>query len=235
MNSLFRSIWILGLLLFVFPLDSFAQTGGGEQQVVIQKKTHTKSSKIEFSLLGGVVPSNPFITYIPVEARLAYHFTEGFGLELGGGYYPPVGSEKDYEGPIKNPIVDILKNRPHQLGVHIFEQQLFYASFDFLWTPIFGKMELFGLNEIAYWEIALQLGGGITGLYDDERSGRFATDKTNPIKIRPTINFGVTMRFWMTHWLIFKVDLRDHFFQHQVGKGGLSQHLTVMLGLSAIL
>ena len=234
MNNLFRRIWFLGLL-FIFPLSSFAQTGGGEQRVVIQKKTHTKNSKIEFSILGGVVPNNPFITYIPLELRAAFHFTEGFGLEIGGGYYPPVGSEKDYTGPIKNPIVPMLKNNPHYLGVHIFEQQSFFASLDFLWTPIFGKMEIFGANAIAYWEIAFQLGGGITGVYNEERSGRFATDEKNPIKIRPTINFGATMRFWLTHWLILKLDIRDNFFQKQVGKGGLSQHLTVMLGLSVII
>tara|TARA_B100000609_G_scaffold199334_1_gene202166 strand:- start:3325 stop:4029 length:705 start_codon:yes stop_codon:yes gene_type:complete len=234
MRKLIRLLLCSVGLFCLFPLTAEAQTGG-EGIVVIQENVFRKSMRVEFTALGGVVPSNPFITYIPFEGRLAFHFTEGFGLELGGGYYPNFGSTKDYQGPIKSHIIDDLKSHPHYLGVHVFEQQIFYGNIDFNWTPIFGKLQLFGANTITYWEIAFQLGAGITGVYDDEYSGRFASEETNPIKIRPTINFGATMRFWLTNWLTLKLDVREYLFQKQVGKGGLSQHLSLMLGLSVII
>lgn len=230
--ALFSFLWLA-------PLPCLAQTGGGEQIVVIQQKAFSKTRRVEFTLLGGVVPSNPFITYVPFEGRIAFHLSEGFGLEIGGGYYPSFGSEASqgsgrYDGPLKNNIIEDLKSHPHYLGVKLFEQQVFYANIDFLWTPIFGKVQLFGANAITYWELAFQLGAGVTGVYDDERSGRFNDDKTNPIKLRPTINFGVSGRLWLTRWLNLKIDVREYLFQKQVGKGGLSQHLAIMLGLSFI-
>lgn len=219
---------ILAFICFAIILTSstvYAQ-GGGEQIVVIQEKPHLKKFRIEFSALGGWVPSNPFLTYFPVEGRLGLHFSEGFALELGGGWYPPV---------TKNQINDDLKSYPHYLGARIFEEQVFYANLDMQWTPINGKIRLAGIDSIVYWEIYFQIGAGVTGVHDHERVGPYKDIKKNPLKLRPTFNFGFGNRLWLTNWFALKMDLREYIFQKQVGRGGLSQHTSLLLGFSLII
>ncbi len=185
---------------------------------------------MEFGVFGGWIPSNPFVTYIPLEARIGFHAAEGFGLEITGGLYP--GSLG--KSPLKNTINDDLKKFPHFLGVKLFEQQVFYANFNLNWTPITGKVRFAGAQWIGYWEIMFQLGGGVTGVYNEEYIGRKANPELNPIQMRPTFNVGLGLRLWLTQWLNFRVDLREYLFQKQIGRGGLSQHLSLMLGLSFI-
>lgn len=225
-RPLFRTLWLL-LALWMIPLAAYAQS---ERIVVIQKRPFLKQNRLEVSVLAGVIPSNPFLTYIPIEGRIGFHLSEGFALEAGGGYFPPLGV-----GTIKNQINDDLKRFPHFLGVRIYEQQVFYANLDLVWTPIHGKIRVAGLQWIAYWEIFLQIGGGVTGVYDVERSGRFDSDKTNPLKIRPTLNVGAGTRLWLTRWLTLRLDIREYLFQKQVGKGGLSQNLAILVGLSFVI
>ena len=228
-NSIYFTCFALAIFLSLPSKPAIAQ--GSEAIVVIQKKPFYKKKRVEFSFLAGWVPSNPFITYLPLEARIGFHLAEGFGLEIGGGLYPgAIG-----KSPIKNQINEDLKKYPHFLGVKIFEQQVFYANFDMNWTPIHGKIRIAGLNWIAYWEILIQLGAGITGVYNYEYTGRLASSKTNPIELRPTFNVGIGNRLWITKWLAFKLDLREYLFQKQIGRGGLSQHLSIMLGFSIIL
>lgn len=225
------SFTCLALAIFLSLPAKPASAQGSEAIVVIQKKPFSKKKSLEISVLGGWIPSNPFVTYFPLEARIGFHIAEGFGLELGGGFYPgSIG-----KSPIKNQINEDLKKYPHFLGVKLYEQQVFYASFDMNWTPIHGKIRLAGLNWIAYWEILIQIGGGITGVYNDEYVGRNASSKTNPIQIRPTFNVGIGNRLWITRWLALKLDIREYLFQKQVGRGGLSQHLSIMVGLSVVL
>lgn len=224
--TLFRALWLL-LALWMLPLAAHAQS---ERIVVIQKKKFLKKNRFEIGLLAGVSPSNPFLTYIPIEARLGFHFSEGFAIELGGGYNPPLGV-----GTLKNQINQDLKSFPHFLGIRIFEQQVFYASADLVWTPIYGKMRIAGLQWIAHWEIFLQLGGGVTGVYNFERTGRYDKDSTNPITLRPTLNVGLGTRLWLTKWLTLRLDIREYLFQKQVGRSGLSQHLSILLGLSVVI
>jgi len=230
-RTLLRTLWLL-LALAVAAVTSSPTTAHaqGEQIVVIQKKPFSKKYRLEISLFAGVVPSNPFLTYIPLEGRLGFHLSEGFAIEAAGGYSPPLGA-----GTIKNQIHEDLKGFPHFLGVRIFEQQVFYANLDLVWTPIHGKLRVAALQWIAYWEILVQIGGGVTGVYDFERSGRFDSDNTNPIKMRPTLNLGAGTRLWLTRWLTLRLDIRMNLFQKQIGKGGLSQHLSIVAGLSFVL
>ncbi len=220
----------LGAVLF----GLFFQERAAEAQeaiVVIKERAFTKSKRLELSAMLGWVPTNPFVTYFPLETRAAFHISEGFGLELTGGLYPFSFGRK----PIKNQINDDLKKYPHFLGVKIYEQQVFYANLDIVLTPIYGKIRIAGFDWIAYWEIFFQFGGGITGVYNNEYVGKYASPTTNPIQLRPTVNFGAGNRLWVTRWFALRIDLRQYLFQKQVGRGGVSQHLTLMVGLSFII
>ena len=221
------TVFFLSLaVLFVAPAVSFAQSGG-EQIVTIAPKPHLKKNRFEATILGGWMPSNPFLTYFPLELRLGFHLAEGFAIEATGGYYLPV---------VKNDINELLKTHPHYLGVRIFEEQIFYANLDMVWTPVYGKFRFFGLDWIGYWEIYFQFGAGVTGVYDFERIGpNTDTEIRNPMKMRPTVNFGAGARLWITDWFNLRVDLRQFFFQKQVGRGGLSQHTLLLGGFSFII
>lgn len=224
------AVWMGGLVALLMlwaPNLSQAQ----EAVVVIQKRTHTKKMKVELGVLGGYIPSNPFVSYVPLELRIGFHPAEGLGLEVTGGLYPgSIGTS-----PLKNSINDDLKRFPHFLGVKLFEQQVFYVNLDLNWTPIHGKIRMAGTAWIGYWELFFQLGGGVTGVYDEEYIGRKADPSLNPIKMRPTFNVGVGYRLWLTHWMNLRIDVREYLFQKQIGRGGLSQHLSILLGLSFLL
>jgi outer membrane beta-barrel protein len=221
-----RTITCFSLLVaLLLPAAAFPQTGGGERIVVIQEKAISKKYRLELTLLYGWVPTNAFLTYTPVEGRLAFHLSEGFGLEVSGGWYPPLGY-----GTFKNPINDDLRKPPHYLGVTILEQQVFYVNLDVLWTPVYAKLKIG--NWITQGEFYIQLGGGMTGVYDQEHVGRHESD---PITFRPAFNFGAGARLWLLSWLSLKLDFKEFLFQKQVGKGGISQHSTLMLGLSFVI
>lgn len=224
------------LLTLFFFAPSLASAQVGDQLVIIQKKAHSKKGRFEISAFFGWVANNPYLTYLPIEGRLAYHISEGFGIEASFGYYPPFGSGPNrYSGPIKNRLVDDLRRDPHFVRVELYEQQVFYAHFDLLWTPIYGKLNIESLSWIGYWEIFLQLGGGFIGIRDQEFSGNYASDESNPIRIRPTVNFGIGNRFWVTNWFALRLDIRHFLYQRQFGNGGISQNLTLSAGISFVI
>ncbi len=226
-----RVLLLLLLSIGLFPLFFAGEALAQEAIVVIKKRPYTKRKRVELGGFFGWVPSNPFVTYFPIEGRLAFHFSEGFGLEFTGGVYPFSIGKK----PIKNQINEDLKKYPHFLGVRLYEQQVFYVNLDFVLTPVYGKIRISGLDWIAYWEIFFQFGGGITGVYNNEYVGKFANSITNPIQLRPTVNFGAGNRLWVTRWFALRIDLRQYLFQKQIGRGGISQHLTLMVGFSFII
>lgn len=109
---------------------------------------------------------------------------------------------------------------------------MFYVNLNLNWTPIHGKIRFAGTAWIGYWEMFFQLGGGVTGVYDEEYIGRKADPNLNPIVMRPTFNVGLGYRLWFTRWLNLRIDIREYLFQKQIGRGGLSQHLSILIGLS---
>jgi outer membrane beta-barrel protein len=236
MKKLVLGLAFLGLLALL-PSVSFAQLSGGI--AVIKPRAIVKSKRLEISVLQGWNPSNPFFTYLPVEGRIGFHFSEGFGIELSGGYNPPYGSDPatKYTGPLKTSLSTDLQNDPLFVGVKVFEQQVFHASLALMIEPVFGKVRLAGLNTILYWDIYLYFGVGITGVYDQEVTGeKNSDDKFNPLQIRPTLSFGLGNRFWFNRHIALKIDLRESLFQKQaknsIGQGGLAQYLTLSVGLS---
>ena len=221
--------------LGLFPSLATAQTVG-EQIVVITPRAHSKEGRFEVGAFFGWVANNPYLTYLPIEGRLAYHFAEGFSLEGTFGYYPHFGSGTNrYSGPIKNRLIEDLRGEPHFVRAELYEQQELYAHFDLQWTPLYGKMNVVGLQNIAHWEIFLQLGAGFIGVFDFENSGRNTDRRNNPMRLSPTVNFGFGTRFWITDWFALRLDLRHFLFQRQFGNGGVTQNLTVAFGLSFLL
>lgn len=227
-NPVLCVFWLLAVLFVWSPMST---AHAQEAKVVIKKRPFPKKNKVEIGVFGGWIPSNPFVTYAPVEARIGFHAAEGFGLEITGGLYPgSIG-----RSPLKNTINDDLKRFPHFLGVKLFEQQVFYANLNLNWTPVYGKFRFAGLNWVGYWEMFFQLGGGVTGVYNEEFVGRKANADLNPIQMRPTFNVGAGFRIWFTHWMNLRFDVREYLFQKQIGRGGLSQHLSIMMGLSFLI
>lgn len=236
MKKLVLGLALLGMMAFL-PSNSFAQLSGGI--AVIKPRAISKSKRLEISILQGWNPSNPFFTYLPVEGRLGFHLTEGFGIEVSGGFNPPYGNDKatKYTGPLKTSLSNDLQNDPLFVGVKVFEQQVFFASVALMVEPVFGKVRLAGLNTILYWDIYLYFGLGVTGVYDQEvRGEKNSQDQFNPLQIRPTLSFGLGNRFWFNNNIALKIDLRESLFQKQaknsIGQGGLAQYLTLSVGLS---
>ncbi len=208
----------------------------GEQIAIITERANQKSGRFEIGAFFGWVANNPYLTYLPIEGRLAFHFAEGFSFEGTFGYYPPFGSGQNrYSGPLRNRLIEDLRSDPHYVRVEVFEQQELYGHFDLQWTPLYGKIYTEGIKALGHWEIYLQLGAGFIGVLDFENSGSNTNRERNPMRMRPTVNFGAGTRFWLLDWLTLRLDVRHFLFQRQFGNGGVTQNLTVALGLSFVL
>lgn len=80
-----------------------------------------------------------------------------------------------------------------------------YAGGDVTLVAIDGKFVFFD-DVISYWDIYLSLGGGVT-----------KTSRSDDAK--PTGMLGVGLRMFLTDWLTFTVELRDHIFVETFGAG----------------
>ena len=212
----------IAAILLSWPVLVTAQTAGGEAIVVIQERAYERKHRVEITALGGWGPTNPFLTYYPIEGRVAFHITETFGVEASFGYFFVV----------ENAIINQMKLKPHYLRVTVFEQQAMYFALGALWTPINGKIRLSPFNAILYWDVYIQMGAGGNMVYDDQPIGKHSKDSPS---FRAAFNFGAGFRVWFNKYMALKLDLKESVFQKQKGKGGVFQHTNVMLGLCLII
>ena len=71
-----------------------------------------------------------------------------------------------------------------------------HADLDLLWAPLYGKISLFS-EGILHFDTYLTVGPGV-----------FATDAA----VNPAVNIGIGQRYFLTDWLVARIELRDYIF-----------------------
>jgi outer membrane beta-barrel protein len=123
---------------------------GDESELgVVQNRLYSEEKKLDFSLFGGTMMSDPFLSVRSMGAELGYHFSEYLALSFMGwkSYASPSSALLTFQDTI-----GATTNVNPPLG--------FYGS-EVAAQVLYGKLSLFGAA-IIYYDFHLNAGAGIT-------------------------------------------------------------------------
>lgn len=211
-----------------YTRDDFPRLSDDEETIyTVQRKAFLIQNKIELTVMGAASFTDRFVQTFAPALSVTYHLRENFGLELFGSYLFPDESGLTNE-------LGAEKLRPE---VAKLTQMLWAVGLGAQWSPVYGKLELFGtsLGNFAFYvaggaglgqtrvqclrqEIALdpnQFGPGqFCGPFENP-------DDPNPIVYEPNrlqfmASFAGGFRFYFSQLIGLKVEVRDWIFPTRV-------------------
>ena len=173
----------------------------------VQRKAFLKKKRLELFPQFALDLNDPFFQHLIVGGALAYHFADAFALEVRGGAVF-ASLEQSAIRFVRQETGSLLENPP---------EFRYHADVDFLWAPIFGKVSLLG-EGIVHFDTYLTAGPGI-----------FGTDAG----LNPSINIGIGQRYFLTDWLVARIELRDYIFlEKRNGEADLQNLLILGFAIS---
>jgi outer membrane beta-barrel protein len=153
----------------------------------VERKVFLKKKRLEIYPFFALDLNDPFKQHFILGGSVAYHLADSFGLELrGGGVIASVD-----QSAVK--FVRINAGAVCEAECPEFK---YHADADLNWSPIYGKLSLFG-EGILHFDTYLTAGAGV-----------FGTDAGTS----PAVNIGIGQRYFITDWLVARVELRDYIF-----------------------
>ena len=192
--------------------------GGRRDVAVVQKRLFTKDGRAEVSLFSGIIPNDPFLTYIPVGGRFNYYFVESIALEVAGAF---VGDALQ----VDSELTEFLKNNKSiDANVDLLDIQIWRAGASVVWSPFYGKLALLQ-RKLSHFDINVAAGFGVvqTDSPNEDRTGVESKYKAEGI-------VGGGLKVFLTPDFSLRVDFRQFIFQ-KIG-GGVSTPSEVTLGVS---
>lgn len=191
--------------------------GGKRELSVVQKRLFTKDNKMEVSLFTGIIPNDPFVTYVPLGGRFNYYFLESISLEVAGSW---AGLQLDSD------LSSFLKNEKKiQANVELLDVQQWRAGAGVVWSPFYGKMALLQ-RKLAHFDINVMAGFGALGVESPPQDG--IGDPVKETRIEGILGAG--FRFFLTKSVTLRVDYRQYIFQKT--NGGTATPSEISLGAS---
>lgn len=154
---------------------------GDESELgVVQNRLYTKESKFEFSALGGLVSSDPFLDVRSVGGSVGYHLNETFAVHvLAWKNFASNSSALDTFERVSGATANT--NKP-----------ISYFGAEVGVSMIYGKLSLLG-KKIIYYDLHILGGMGA----NTTESGTYFT---------PSIGLG--QQVWLSHLMALRVDYR---------------------------
>ncbi len=175
---------ILLLLLFGSPISASADEVLAERRVhVLEQRPFLQSLRFELTPMFGYTINEAMYEYLQVGAFARFHIDEEWSV--GGAYEHYFSDTTSTFGEVQ----DTFQLFPEKALIR------WYAGGEVLWSPIYAKAVLFG-SWIVHWNAYLCVGAGVT------RSGADGLHFTGTI--------GGGARLFLTEWMTFNVELRDH-------------------------
>jgi outer membrane beta-barrel protein len=193
--------------------------GGKRDVAVVQKRLFPKDGRYEFTLFSGVIPNDPFLTYIPVGGRFNYYFVESISVELAGSFTG---------GPLQleSELTTFLKNQRNiRANVDLLDIQLWRAGGTVVWSPFYGKLALLQ-RKLSHFDINLQGGFGVLQAESPPPNGIGEPEK----EIKPEGIVGAGFRFFLTDNITLRMDFRQYIFKKV--NGGVATPSELTLGVS---
>lgn len=160
---------------------------------VVQQRPVLKSGRFELMAGAGLVVNDDMYDHWLATATGRMHISEW--ISIGATYGKYFSDASDLQSTVMQDFEVFPELSAYQ----------WYAGGDVTLVAIDGKFVFFD-DVISYWDIYLSLGGGVT-----------KTSRSDDPK--PTGMVGVGLRMFLTDWLSFTVELRDHIFVETFGAG----------------
>lgn len=195
--------------------------GGRRDVQVVEGMLYDKSGRFELGLFGGVIPNDPFLTYVPFGARLDYHFANSVAVEVGGSW---AGVALDSE------LTTFLKdNRQVDVETDLRDIQQWRANAAVVWSPLYGKLALLQ-RKLSHFDLYVLAGFGVvsTQLPNADRDGTVS-------EIKPEGIAGLGVRVFVNDWLSVRTEYRQGFFAEGGDEGGVAVPVELTLGLAFLL
>ena len=191
---------------------------------VNQRKAFLKLRRWELSLPRlGFVTNDPFINRYLVGVGVGYHLTEVFSIEFDGTYSPDFG-KADWK-PITIQLVEKNKVSPD------ISKIAYYGNVNFAFSPIYGKMAVFGRNIIMF-DVFGAFGTGFVHTVDDLEALQ-ATEDDDAIatqaQYHPTTNFGGGFRIIFNRSVAFRLEGRSMIYIETINSTTLEMKNNFML------
>ena len=165
----------------------------------VTRRVFVKTGRFQLTPAVGLSLNDPFFKNYIIQGGLAYHVSEMFAVGLQGEYY---ASSAD--------VVNVTGGS----GSAAFNHPKYAARLEVIWSPIYGKLNLFA-EEVFHFDTFLSAGAGYVGLDTDS-------------SVAGTIAIG--QHFFVSEWGAIRWDLRDQIFSMDVRPGGGSgKHLQNLL------
>jgi outer membrane beta-barrel protein len=152
----------------------------------VQRKTFLKEHRFEVFPFFALDLNDPFFQHLIVGGSIGFHLVDSLGLEARGGYV--FASLKQDAIKFVRQATDSLLENPPEFKYH--------ADLDLTWAPFYGKISILG-EGIMHFDTYITAGGGL-----------FGTD-AGPTGAG---NIGIGIRYFMTDWLISRLEIRNYIF-----------------------
>ncbi|NJK89468.1 MAG: outer membrane beta-barrel domain-containing protein [Myxococcales bacterium] len=156
----------------------------------VQRKVFLKRERVELAPLFAFSLNDPFFLHMFAGGSIGYHLSDAFEIEARGSAVI-AKSESDAVRFVRQTTDSLLDDGQPELEYH--------AELDVLWSPIYGKISLFG-EAILHFDTYIAAGAGV-----------FGTDAgTNP-----AANAGIGQRYFINDWMVLRIEYRNYFFSEE--------------------
>ncbi len=187
----------------------------------VSARSYRLAKKLELTVGLGLSLNDAFFEKFVPELSVGYHLSDDLYLGLRGGYAFDVGAGhvNACSGAPPNatcgaPTSDQLKKLPGNVTAIVAAQ--------FAWTPLYGKINLFGEKVIHLdTSVLIEAGVALLGPQPDPSAG----------SVTPEVSPGLGERLFLTPSMAIAVELRDMLY----GSSGLQSQMLFHLGFVILL
>lgn len=200
----------------------------------VQRKAYLVNDRLEITAMGAFSFTDRFVDSLGPAVAVTYHLSENFGVEAFGNFMFPTASS------LTNELLLSLKLTPE---VAKLTQMLWGAGLGAEWSPIYGKVEVFGTS-LGNFSFFVNLGAGFGQTrvpcppdfaLDPNEHGVGAKcpkipageDVNNvvyePSKFQFMTAFGGGVRFFFSNSLGLKLEFKDWLFPARVFRPGSTE------------
>jgi outer membrane beta-barrel protein len=195
----------------------------------VQRKAYLIDKAFEISAMGSLGFFDRFVTTFAPALSVSWHLSENFALELSGAYFFPT------ESTLTTEILEEGKLTPE---IAKLTQMLWVASLGLQWSPIYGKLQIFGTS-LGNFQFYIGAGGGAgqtrvqctPGMMLDPNqfensvcpqadpndvTGDEAVFVYEPATLRFVGHLSGGFRFYFANWIGLKIEVVDYLFVSRV-------------------
>jgi outer membrane beta-barrel protein len=216
-----RLTTLAALAALALPGAALAQSSDGP---VVRPQKYTASEKIEIGPLIGYVSNDPYNRIIVPGIVGTYHYGEHSAVEVHGGY--AIYTQKQ----LQNQVFQKIGRDPD-----VISRPTFFVTGNYVWSPIYGKLNAFG-ELVLHYDMYVLAGAGIVSDEIETNTAGTPSVKTVTNKIFPATDFALGQHFFLSKKTALRVEIRPYIFWEQIdNKWDPNGDVQINLGFTLLL